>query len=121
MSRNEELKKEIDTLRGAIPELKGVLIASNEGLPVAHSLSGSIDANRVAAMAAAASSLGRRVTDSLGVGALNEISVTAADGQIYLYSAGPKAVLAVIGPTGGNAGLVHLEARSVATQIGQLF
>jgi predicted regulator of Ras-like GTPase activity (Roadblock/LC7/MglB family) len=121
MSRHEELQKEINNLRGAIPELRGVLLASTEGLPIAHSLSNGVDPNRVAAMAAAASSLGRRVTESLSVGNLTEISVTAADGQIFLYSAGTKAVLAVIGPNGGNAGLIHLEARTAASQIGQQF
>jgi hypothetical protein len=38
----------------AIPELKGVLLASNEGLPIAHSLSDGADAKRVAAIAASA-------------------------------------------------------------------
>jgi predicted regulator of Ras-like GTPase activity (Roadblock/LC7/MglB family) len=30
-------------------------------------------------------------------------------------------VLAVISPHGGNAGLIHLEARSAAKEIGELF
>ena len=72
-------------------------------------------------MAAAAINLGRRVSESLSVGALVEISVTGADGQIFLYSAGTKGVLAVIAPKGGNAGLIHLEARNVAKEIGEQF
>ena len=72
-------------------------------------------------MAAAASSLGRRVSDSLAVGGLEEITVSAAEGQIFLYSAGSKGVLAVMGPSGCNAGLVHLESRGVAKELGELF
>ena len=121
MSKYEELQRDVDNLRAAIPELKGVLVASSEGLPVAHSLSNGVDANRVAAMAAAASSLGKRVSETLSVGALSEISVYGAEGQIFLYAAGPKAVLAVIGPNGANAGLIHLEARGTASSIGQHF
>jgi predicted regulator of Ras-like GTPase activity (Roadblock/LC7/MglB family) len=30
-------------------------------------------------------------------------------------------VLAVISPQGGNAGLIHLEARAIAKDIGDLF
>ena len=56
MAKGEALKGHIEALRNAIPELKGVLLASNEGLPIAHSLSNGADPNRVAAMAAAASS-----------------------------------------------------------------
>ncbi len=121
MSKQEALKNHIETLCEAIPELKGVLLASNEGLPIAHSLTNGADPNRVAAMAAAASSLGRRISDSMGVGTLGEVSVQAEEGSLFVYSAGSKAVLAVLSPQGGNAGLIHLEARSTAHEIGQLF
>jgi predicted regulator of Ras-like GTPase activity (Roadblock/LC7/MglB family) len=128
MAKLEALQKHIETLRTAIPELRGVLIASTEGLPVAHSIAGGADparvaamADRIAAMAAAAVNLGKRVSESLSVGALVEISVTGSEGQIFLYSAGVKGVLAVIAPKGGNAGLIHLEARAVAKDIGDQF
>lgn len=121
MSRIEELQKDVETLRANVPELKGVVLASIEGVPIAHSLSNGADPQRIAAMAAAASSLGKRVSETLNVGALSEISLSGTDGQIFLYSAGIKAVLAVIGPTGSNAGLIHLEARWTAREIGERF
>jgi predicted regulator of Ras-like GTPase activity (Roadblock/LC7/MglB family) len=121
MAKHDALKNHLDNLRNAIPELKGVLLASVEGLPVAHALSNGMDANRVAAMAAAASSLGRRISDSMSTGLLNEVSVKGDDGMLFVYSAGTKAVLAVIGPSPSNAGLIHLEARSTAKDIAELF
>lgn len=121
MAKGEQLKAQIEELRSAIPELKGVLLASNEGLPIAHSLSNGADPNRVAAMAAAASSLGRRISDSMSAGVLGEVSIQAEEGALFVYSAGTKAVLAIISPQGGNAGLIHLEARVAAKQIGDLF
>jgi uncharacterized protein len=121
MAKVEVLKNQIEALRNAIPELKGVLLASNEGLPIAHSLSNGADPNRVAAMAAAATSLGRRVSESMHAGTLGEVSVQAEEGALFVYSAGSKAVLAVLSPQGGNAGLIHLEARDAARQIGELF
>src|SRR5215469_8791577 len=121
MAKGEALKAQIEELRGAIPELKGVLLASNEGLPIAHSLSNGADPNRVAAMAAAASTLGRRISDTMSAGTLGEVSIQADDGGLFVYSAGSKAVLAVLSPNGGNAGLIHLEARSAAKEIGDLF
>src|SRR5437588_634313 len=51
MAKLEALQKNIETLRAAIPELRGVLIASTEGLPVAHSIAGGADPARAAAMA----------------------------------------------------------------------
>jgi uncharacterized protein len=121
MAKGEVLKAHIETLRNSIPELKGVLLASNEGLPIAHSLSNGSDPNRVAAMAAAASNLGRRISDSMSAGTLGEVSIQADEGALFVYSAGSKAVLAVISPQGGNAGLIHLEARGAAKEIGELF
>lgn len=121
MAKGEALKAQLETLRNAIPELKGVLLASNEGLPIAHSLSNGADPNRVAAMAAAASSLGRRISESMSAGTLGEVSIQADEGALFVYSAGPKAVLAVLSPQGGNAGLIHLEARAAAKEIGDLF
>jgi len=121
MAKGEVVKSQLEALRSSIPELKGVLLASNEGLPIAHSLSNGSDPNRVAAMAAAASNLGRRVTDSLSAGTLGEVSIQADEGALFVYSAGSKADLAVIGPHGGNAGLIHLEARSAAKELGSMF
>src|SRR5438105_13340533 len=120
MAKHEALKTHIESLRNAIPELRGVLLASTEGLPVAHSLSNGNDPNRVAAMAAAASNLGRRISDSIATGGLTEVSVRGDDGMLFVYSAGPKAVLAVIGGAGSNAGLIHLESRTIAKEIGDL-
>ena len=121
MVKHDALKNHLETLRNSIPELRGVLLASNEGLPVAHSLSNGGDPNRVAAMAAAASSLGRRISESMATGTMSEISVRGDDGMLFVYAAGPKAVLAVMGGAGSNAGLIHLEARTTAKDIGELF
>jgi uncharacterized protein len=121
MAKVEVLKTQLEALKGSIPELKGVLLASNDGLPIAHSFSNGTDPNRVAALAVAASNLGRKISDHLSSGALSEISIQAEEGALFVYSAGVKAILAVVTPQGANAGLIHLEARQVAKEIGELF
>lgn len=117
----EQIQKDLENLRAAVPELKGVLLASNEGKPIAHVLQDESNPDRIAALAAAASSLGKRVSDTLEAGQLNEISLSSSDGQVFLYNAANKAVLAVIGPIGANTGLIHLEARWAAREIGERF
>src|SRR5260221_3761680 len=121
MAKGEALKAALEGLRNSIPELKGVLLASNEGLPIAHALTNGADPNRIAAMAAAASGLGRRISENISAGTLHEVSVQADEGALFIYSAGSKAVLAVLSPQGGNAGLIHLESRAAAKEIGDLF
>jgi predicted regulator of Ras-like GTPase activity (Roadblock/LC7/MglB family) len=39
---------------------------------------------------------------------------------MFVYLAGARAVLSVLGPSDSNAGLIHLEARNAAQSIGQL-
>jgi predicted regulator of Ras-like GTPase activity (Roadblock/LC7/MglB family) len=72
-------------------------------------------------MAVAASSLGRRISESMSAGTLGEVSIQAEEGALFIYSAGSKAVLAVLSPQGGNAGLIHIESRTAAKEIGDLF
>jgi uncharacterized protein len=89
-------------------------------LPIAHALTNGADPNRVAAMSAAASTLGRRISETMSVGKVAEVSIQADEGALFVYVAGSRAVLAVISPQGGNAGLIHLEARAAAKGIGDL-
>src|SRR5260370_8193516 len=103
MVKQAALKNHLESLRNSIPELRGVLLASNEGLPVAHSLSNGTDPNRVAAMAAAASGLGRRISESMATGVLSEVSIRGEDGVLFVYSARAQPGLAVMGPLGPNA------------------
>lgn len=119
MAVMDQIQQDVENLRATVPELKGVVLASNDGQALAYSLSSDVEPQRVAAMAAAASSLGRRVSDSLQVGALHEISLSSSEGQIFIYNTGGKGVLAVIGPSGANTGLIHLEARWAAREIGE--
>jgi predicted regulator of Ras-like GTPase activity (Roadblock/LC7/MglB family) len=121
MAKLDEILKNLEGLRAAIPELNGVLLASMEGLPIAHAFTNGEDPKRVAAMAAAAAGMGKRLTDSLHSGPLAEVCISGEGGQIFLYSIGTKAVLAVLGPNMINAGLIHLEARQSAGDIGKLF
>jgi uncharacterized protein len=119
MSKREALQNALQTLRSAIPELKGVLVATTDGLALAHSLSSGEDPNRVAAMAATALGLGKRISDTLNGGELSETSVTGTSAQIFLYATGGKGVLAVVAAAGANVGLIHMEARDAARQIAE--
>ncbi|MEM9558620.1 MAG: roadblock/LC7 domain-containing protein [Acidobacteriota bacterium] len=118
MSRHDEIHRLLDQLRDAVPELRGVLVASTDGLAIAHSMNEQIDVDRVAAMAATALGVGKRIAETLGAGELMETNVRGTSGQIFLYAAGSQAILAVIAPELTNVGLVHLEARGTAGQIG---
>ncbi|PTY02616.1 hypothetical protein DB346_08690 [Verrucomicrobia bacterium LW23] len=119
MTTNQQLQTILDKLRVDVPDLRGVLVATSDGLAVAHSIS-SGDSNRIAAMVATALGLGKRICETIGGGALSETSFSGATGQVYVYSAGTKGVLGVLSAPGANIGLIHLEAREAATKIQQV-
>lgn len=120
MSKQERLTSALTSLRSALPELRGVLVATVDGLPIAQSMNDSTDANRVAAMAATALGLGKRINETLSSGDLTEFSVSGTAGQVFLYAAGAKGVLAVVTPSGMNLGLLHMEARDAAAQVSNI-
>ncbi len=117
MSKQTELQQALESLRIALPDLRGAMIASVDGLPIVKSFADGVDANRVAAMAATALGLGKRIGDTLGTGELNETSVSGTDGQVFIYTAGKKGVLAIVAPAGTNVGLLHMEARDMVETI----
>ena len=116
-SKTERLGSILTNLRSSMPELRGALIATADGLPIAQSFSDNTDANRVAAMAATALGLSKRINDTLGAGNLSEMSVSGLNGQVFIYSVGAKGALAVVTPAGVNLGLLHMEARDAAQAV----
>ena len=119
MSTSHQLQSILDSLRAAIPEIREVLIATTDGMPIAQNIGGG-DANRLAAMAATALGLGKRMSDTIGGGALAEASVSGQTAQIFIYAAGGKAVLAVVSSGVSNIGLIHLEARTAAQKVAEV-
>jgi len=117
MTKQEQLLLTLETLRAGVPELRGAMIATTDGLPIAKSFNDGVDVNRVAAMAATALGLGKRISDTLNTGELTETSVTGTEGQVYIYTVGKKGVLAIVAPAGINVGLLNLEAREAAANI----
>lgn len=120
LSKQDLLTSTLNTLRASMPELRGALVATVDGLPIAKAMSDGTDAQRVAAMAATALGLGKRINDTLGSGQLTDMSVGGMDGQVYIYAAGNKGVLAVVCPAGVNLGLLHMEARDAAQSVASI-
>ena len=119
-SKQQQLQATLQSLRTSLPELRGALVATTDGLPIAQSFSDTTDSNRVAAMAATALGLGKRINDTLGAGDLSEMSVSGDNGQVFVYATGPKGVLAVVAPPAMNLGLLHMEARDAAQAIASI-
>lgn len=118
MSRQDELARLITDVRRSIPELNGIMIASVDGLAIAHDFPDA-EAERIAAMAATALGLGKRTTERTNLGELMETVIRGDRGYLVVYAAGDNAVLVLQGPMNANLGLMRIEARAASAQISQ--
>ena len=118
-SKHSDLKLVLSAIRRAIPELHGVMIASQDGLAIAHDFP-EADAERIAAMAATALGIGKRISERTNMGDLSESVIHGRNGYLVVYVAGEDAVLVMQGPIESNLGLMRIEARVAAVEIKQL-
>lgn len=119
-SKQERLHSILHELRLKSPHLRGILVANAEGLPVARVMAEGADPNRLAAMAATAMGLGKRMNETMQIGEFSEISISGSNGQVYIYSAGHKGVLAVISPSSMNLGVLHALAKRCAADLARV-
>ncbi|MEV6346555.1 roadblock/LC7 domain-containing protein [Actinoplanes sp. NPDC051851] len=110
---------ELGRLRSRVPELAGSVLATADGLVVAHDSHG-IEADTLAALAAAHLALARRFAHAVNHGELRESVVECDGGYITSYAAGPNALLTVVTSGDANLAMVHLEARRCVRRIVKL-
>ena len=110
MTVDPAVLEELDRLRGRLAELSGVVLASTDGLVIAHDAHG-IEPDSIAALAAAHLALARRFAHAVSHGELRESVVECDRGYITSYTAGPNALLTVVTTGDANLAMVHLEAR----------
>ncbi len=116
MSKQDELNKIIKELRENVPDITGIIVASDEGLSIATDFHDD-EAIRIAAVSAAASGLAGRISGNASLGETDEVMIKGKDGLFLIYMAGERGVLAVRAPARGNLGLVRLEASGSARQV----
>jgi predicted regulator of Ras-like GTPase activity (Roadblock/LC7/MglB family) len=122
MSRNEQILQILQGLVGRSQDVEGAMLVTLDGLPLASALPQGADEDRVAAMAAAALSMGARTTAELRRGSLQQVLVKGDSGYIVIISAGTDTVLAAISNGEAKLGMILYEmkiaARDLARELG---
>lgn len=113
---NTTVLGELKLLRERVPQLTGALVASSDGLLVAHDLPPHIEPAGMAALAAAQLSLSYRLTTTAHGGGFHEVVVRGSEGHVVIYAAGWTSLTVLAGPD-VNVGRLHLESRPVARAI----
>ena len=119
MTVDPAVLEELGRLRTRVPELSGSVLATADGLVVAHDSHG-LEPDTLAALAAAHLALARRFAHAVNHGELRESVVECDGGYITSYTAGPNALLTVVTSGSANLAMVHLEARRCVRRIVKL-
>jgi len=110
---------EIRGLRSRLPYVTGVLVATVDGLLVAHDTRGP-EPDTVAAMSAAQLGLGQQIASGVAHGDFLETVTRTTSGYLAVFAAGRAALLTVTAGRELNLGRLHHEARPVAARVGAL-
>ena len=92
-------------------DIQGAALVTPDGLPLASSLPGKMDEERVSAMSAAMLSLGERIGGELTRGNIQQISVEGSQGYSILLSCGSDTVFLVLAAKEAKQGLMMLEVK----------
>ena len=119
-NRVEKIQVTLRNLVTNTPDLEGAAIVSTDGLIVASVLAAGTDEDRVSAMAAALLSLGERTAKELARGELEQVYVKGENGYVVLMNAGQDNVLEAIAGPGAKLGMVLLDMKRAAADLGGL-
>lgn len=119
-SRTDLMVERLKDMQMSSPDIEASAVVSVDGLPIATSLPREVEEDRVSAMSAAMLSLGERIAGELGRGSLNEVYIKGEKGYVILQSVGQEAVLTVLAREGAKLGLVFLDMRRAAEDLGKL-
>ncbi len=118
--REQMLRSILSELNGTSADIEASAVISSDGLTMAALLPQDVDEDRVGAMAAAMLSLGERTSRELVRGDLEQVMVKGENGYILMSHAGRDAVLTVIARKDAKLGLIFLDAKRAARNIGDI-
>ncbi|HET9081950.1 MAG TPA: roadblock/LC7 domain-containing protein [Trebonia sp.] len=106
---------ELRTLRESITGVDGGLVATSDGLLVAHDLT-DLEPTRLAALVSTTLSLAKQAVRETGRGEFREALVRGTAGYLMVYAAG-NAVVAILGDPQMNVGVMQYQAREAIERI----
>ena len=118
--REEMLKSILSELNGSSADIEASAVISTDGLMMASLLPAGLEEERIGAMGAAILALGARTAQELSRGDLEQVLLKGKLGYVLLTSAGQDAVLAVMAKASAKLGLIFLDVRRAAENIGRI-
>ncbi len=113
----EMVKGVFEEIKREVPGVKGVVLASPDGLPIVSDVESTDQKNRLSAMVSALAALARRMGPELKTGDFEGISVDFSDGRIFCYAIEDVAILAIATRKDINLGMLNLVVPGAISKI----
>jgi predicted regulator of Ras-like GTPase activity (Roadblock/LC7/MglB family) len=113
----EKLNALLQNFVSATSDVEGAALVTPDGLPLATSLPGGMDDERVSAMSAAMLSLGERIGSELARGSIDRIYVEGNHGYGILTSCAEDAVFLVLASRAAKLGVLMLEIKRAIAEL----
>ena len=114
---SQKLNQVIQNFVARTSDVQGAAVVTPDGLPLASSLPGEMDEERVSAMSAAMLSLGERIGKELLGGNADRIFVEGDQGFTILTTCGNDAVFLVLASKEAKQGMLMLEIKRILTEV----
>ncbi len=112
----DQVHAELRALRATITGIEGSLVATSDGLLIAHDIP-DLEPARLAALVSTTLSLARQSVRETGRGEFREALARGTEGYLMVYAAGSNAVVAIIGDADMNVGMMQYQAREAIERI----
>lgn len=112
----DPVAEELELIRRNVPGVRGSITATSDGLLIAHDVPG-LEPTQIAALVAAIHAVAVRASLSTASGQLKEVITRGSDGYLAVYAAGSAAIVAVLGTSELNVGMLNFRARKMIERI----
>ncbi len=121
IDRGKAIEQALSDLKASSSDILGAAVVSMDGLMIASYLPlKEVDPEGVGAMSAALLGLSKKAAQALNLGEFKEVYIKSQEGTIHLYAISEEGVLAVLARQDANIGMINLESRRAAKQIGEI-
>ena len=120
ISRTEQMVERLRDLQTSSTDVEASALVSVDGLIMASALPPDVEEDRVSAMSAAMLSLGERIAMELGRGTLDQVYIRGDNGYVLLLDVGEEAVLTVLARKEAKLGMLFLDMKRAAADLGKL-
>ncbi len=112
----ERVRAELRGLRSKVAGISGSLVATDDGMLVAHDFPGA-DPARLAALVSTTLGLARQAVRETGRGEFREAMAHGTAGYLMVYAAGDGAVVAIAASDQSQLAMMHYEVRQAIGRI----